>query len=94
MGTKVKYEYDAAGQVLIKCSSGELPKIITKDNPVWRNFGPEDDSYARAIFLGQGCWERLETISEEDAQRILKEWGYLSHSANETPLANLPTVQV
>ena len=66
MNTKISYEYDAECQVLIKLSSGDLPKIIKKDNLIWRNFGAEDDRYARAIFLGQGCWERLDTITEEE----------------------------
>jgi len=73
---KIRFEYDAERQVLIKCSSEDLPKIIDKNNLVWRNFGPQDDSYARAIFLGQGCWERLDTITEAEAQRILAQWGY------------------
>ena len=73
---KIRFEYDAERQVLIKCSSEELPKIIDKNNLIWRELGPQDESYAKAIYLGQGCWERLDTITEEKAQRILTEWGY------------------
>lgn len=73
---QIRYEYDSERNVLIKCSSEDLPKIIDKNNLVWRNLGPQDDSYARAIFLGQGCWERLDTITETEAQRILTQWGY------------------
>ncbi len=70
------YEYDSERQVLIKCSSGDSPKIIRKGKLSWQELGAQDDQYARAIFLGQGCWERLDTISEEEALQILKEWGY------------------
>ena len=32
--------------------------------------------YARAIYLGEGCWDDLTTITEEDGERLLREWGY------------------
>lgn len=76
MSTKVHYEYDAERQVLIRYSAKEMPKIIEKDNLVWRDLGPEHEQYARAIFLGQGCWERLDSITEDLAQLILIRWGY------------------
>lgn len=82
MSAIIRYEFDAERQVLIKCSSEDSPKIIEKNNLVWRDFGPKDESYARAIFLGQGCWERLDTINEEKAQSILAQWGYLSSASN------------
>jgi hypothetical protein len=43
---------------------------------LWRYLGPDDDRYARAIYLGQGCWDDLTTITEEEGDRILREWGY------------------
>ena len=76
MEENFSFEYDEERQVLIKLSRKEAPKIIEKNNLVWRNFGPQDESYARAIFLGQGCWERLVTIEEDEARTILKQWGY------------------
>lgn len=76
MSAKISFEFDAERQVLIKCSSEDLPKIIEKSNLIWRDFGPQDEPYARAIFLGQGCWERLDTIKKEQAQHILTQWGY------------------
>ena len=76
MSTKVHYEFDVERQVLIRYSSQEMPKIIEKSNLVWRGLGPEHEQYARAIFLGQGCWERLDSITEEQAQWILTQWGY------------------
>lgn len=78
MNIKIRYEYDSECQVLIKLSSGDLPKIIKKDNLIWHDLGAEDDQYARAIFLGQGCWESLDTITEEEAQSNLARWGYSS----------------
>ena len=73
---QIRYEFDSECQVLIKCSSQDMPRIIDRTNPVWRSLGPQDEQYARAIYLGQGCWERLVTITEERAMRILTEWGY------------------
>ena len=55
MSAKIRYEFDAERQVLIKCCPEDSPKIIRKSNLIWHDFGPEDEQYARAIFLGQGC---------------------------------------
>lgn len=82
MSAMIRYEFDAERQVLIKCSPEDSPKIIEKNNLVWRDFGPKDEPYARAIYGGQGCWERLDTIDEEKAQSILTQWGYLSSASN------------
>ena len=76
MNTKIRFEFDAEQQVLIKCSSEDTPKIIKQSDLVWRDLGPQNESYARAIFLRQGCWERLDSITEADAQSILAQWGY------------------
>ena len=75
MGKKSRYEYDAQMQVLVRIPPKGLPTVASRREPHWGDLGPEYESYARAIYLGQGCWERLETISEERAQEILKEWG-------------------
>ena len=77
MVKKIHFEFDAERQVLIKYSYEDSPKIIEKNNLIWRDLGPQDEPYARAIYLGQGCWERLDTVTEEDAKRILTQWGYL-----------------
>lgn len=73
MDKNFTYEYDSEYGVLIKCSVP--PKIIRKKTLVWKDLGSEDEQYARAIYLGQGCWDRLDTITEEEAHCILKEWG-------------------
>lgn len=78
MGEKIRFEFDFERQVLIKCSPNDFPKIIERSNLIWRDLGPDDDSYARAIFFGQGCWERLDTVDEGEALRILEDWGYSS----------------
>ena len=80
MGAKIRYEFDAEREVLIKCEPEDLPKIIRKSNLKWQYLGPEDEQYAKAIFLGQGCWERIDTITEDEAQRILTQWGYSSEN--------------
>ena len=71
MSAKINFEYDAIRQVLIKTPAEGLPQIIEKENLVWRDLDQQDESYAKAIYLGQGCWERLDTITEEEARQIL-----------------------
>ncbi len=75
MDNRIDYKYDATCGVLIKISYLSV-KIIKKNNLVWKKLGPEDEMYARAIYLGQGCWERLDNITEEKALDILAQWGY------------------
>ncbi len=73
---KTSYEYDWEDQVLIKIPGEGLPKIMYRQELLWRDFKPEDELFERAIYLGQGCWERLKSIGEKEAQQILNEWGY------------------
>ena len=68
------YEYDEECQVLINTDG--LMQVIRNDGLGWRELGPEYEQYARAICRGQGCWERLESITEKQAKEILKSWGY------------------
>lgn len=70
-----RYEYDAERSVLLKIEQGKAPRIISRDEPQWRALSEADEPYRRAVFLGEGCWERLETVSEETAAGILQEWG-------------------
>ena len=72
---KTYYEYDAEFEVLVRIADSGSIKVIEKSELQWKELSPEYDQYARAIFLGQGCWERLETISEEAGDKILEEWG-------------------
>ena len=69
------YEYDAENEVLIRIPDDDLPKIFYRCEGCWRSFGSSDDLYMRAIYIGQGCWERLEAITEEKGRKILEEWG-------------------
>lgn len=73
--SQYRYEYDSERSVLIRNSRDELPMILRKTDPVWRRLGPRDEPYMRAIYLGQGNWERLDSITEEQAQMILEAWG-------------------
>lgn len=68
------YEYDEERQVLINTDG--LMQVIENDGLGWRELGPEYEQYARAIYRGQGCWERLEKITTKQANEILKSWGY------------------
>jgi hypothetical protein len=76
MKNRTYYEYDKRKQVLIRICRDEAPLIIDKNDLRWRNLGPDDDMYARAIYLGQGCWEDLTTVTKEEGDKILREWGY------------------
>lgn len=80
MDHRTSYEYDATCEVLIMIPSDSRPKIMRRNSLQWNDFGERDEQYAKAIFLGQGCWERLDTISEEQAQQILVKWGYSSNN--------------
>ena len=73
---KIGYEYDSERGAMVRTSDDGMPLIICKREPRWKALGGLDDSYSRAIYIGQGCWERLDTIDEEKAQQILKEWGH------------------
>lgn len=76
MSKEAHYEYDAEAKVLIRITSEDLPKLMRKEQLEWRDFEPLDEPCLRAIYLGQGCWERLDTVSEQEAQTILRAWGY------------------
>ena len=67
--------HDAECGVLIQLRQGAAPRIISKENPSWRPLGEEDEPYRRAIYLGEGCWERLETGDAAAAVQILQAWG-------------------
>ena len=75
MGRKTQYEYDDKAQVFIRIPTRGSPMVASRTEPHWGNLGSKYESYAQAIYRGQGCWDRLDTISEEKAQEILKEWG-------------------
>lgn len=76
------YQYDYRFKdVLIRHLDGETsPEILHKGDVKWEILRPrpdyKDESYCRAVFLGQGCWEDLKRITEEEALQILGEWGY------------------
>lgn len=78
LSAEYRYEYDADGRVLIRLMSDELPQIIRKDELIWRRLGSDvkDEPYHRAIYIGQGCWEKLRSIDEKEANGILFKWGY------------------
>jgi len=71
----MRFEFDELCGVLIKIPSDGSPEIMRKSDPVWKCFSEGDDSYARAIYFGQGCWERLDTVSEVRARSIVLSWG-------------------
>ncbi|MBQ3755873.1 MAG: hypothetical protein II873_01995 [Oscillospiraceae bacterium] len=77
---KAYYEYDWECEVLIRIPREGLPKIFYRQEMQWRDFDAADELYDRAIYLGQGCWERLRSIEEEEALQILKDWGYQSEN--------------
>ena len=78
----MQYIFDIRKQnVLIrKRDKNSAFEILHKGDEQWKLLKPQpdyqDENYCRAMYLGQGCWEDLEEISEEEAAMVLKEWGY------------------
>ena len=78
----VWYQFDSVHKdVLIRCLGKEYaPEILHKGDKEWGMLAPrpndEDELYTRAVWLGEGCWEWLDTITEEEAIQILHAWGY------------------
>ncbi len=73
---KYSYEYDQEREVLVRHDKNGLPMLMRKSDLVWESvLDSKNDMYGRAIFLGQGCWDRLNDISSEEAEKILAEWG-------------------
>ena len=76
------YEIDSRTEnVLIRRLHGApAPEILHKGDREWEWLVPGEDykneRYCRAWYLGQGCWEDLDEISEEEAMDVLKQWGY------------------
>lgn len=76
------YQYDFVSKdVLIRRLDDEnVPEILHKGDERWDILSPsadyKDEEYCRAVYLGQGCWEDLKFITEDEAAAILKEWGY------------------
>ena len=73
----MKYEYDSKFEVLIRMGKECCPQVISKGDTKWVSLlgNSRFSSYERAIYLGEGCWERLNSISEEEARSVLENWG-------------------
>ena len=74
--SKYRYEYDSEMEAMVRTSQEGSPLIIRKSEPRWKALDGLDEPYSRAIYLGQGCWERLDTIDEDKAAQIVSEWGH------------------
>lgn len=75
------YQYDSHYKnVLIRTAQGRFPEILHKGDKQWNILAPKpndpDEMYTRAVYLGGGCWERLDDVEEDDVEAILKKWGY------------------
>lgn len=71
------YQYDVRTKnVIIRRLDDGLPEILHKGDKEWRLIyaGGEDDLYARAVKFGEGCWEDLKIITEDEALRIIESW--------------------
>ena len=81
------YKYDYFDKDVLIRDIGECPEILHKGDECWSQLTPrpdyKDESYCRAIYLGQGCWERLRSIDEAEALEILREWGYDGNPPSE-----------
>ncbi|MBR0429050.1 MAG: hypothetical protein IJK17_03065 [Lachnospiraceae bacterium] len=76
------YEYDSYRKNVLIRNQGKdcYPEILHKGDKQWSRlyayYDNPDDMYVRAVYLGQGCWEDMDFISEEEAEEILRSWGY------------------
>ena len=77
----MQYTFDIRKRIVLirkRDSDGSL-EILHKGDNEWKPLKPQpdyrDEEYCRAMYLGQGCWEDLEQITEEEAVEILKGWG-------------------
>ena len=62
---------------IVRHTHQKEPEVLRKRDLKWTSvFEPENDLYLRAYSFGQGCWEELFKITEEEAKDILNEWGY------------------
>ena len=69
------YYLDSRRNVLIRIAPDHRQSVMEKSTGIWRPFDPQrDDSYARALILGEGCWEDLDLIAEAEALEILRQW--------------------
>ena len=68
------YDYNRKAEALLGHTKDGMYMIMRRVDPRWKELGGADDSFARAIYIGQGCWDELEDISKEDAERLLDEW--------------------
>ena len=51
--------------------------IFFRNEGKWRLLdtqNPLEDAYGRALFLGEGLWQDLDDISDEEGNRIVEEW--------------------
>ncbi len=76
----IYYEYDFRTEDVLIRQGDNAPEILHKGDQQWAILAPrsdyKDEKYCRAVYLGQGCWEDLRRITEEEAEEILKAWGY------------------
>ena len=74
------YSFDRTTKdVLIRRLDGEsVVEILHKGDKNWALLAPRadyrDEEYCRAVYLGQGCWEDIEFITEEKAMEIMAQW--------------------
>ncbi len=75
------YQYDVRKKdVLIRTDKDRKPEILHRGDEKWQLLMPKpedpDDEYTRAVWLGGGCLEDLESLDDIDLEEILEEWGY------------------
>ena len=77
----INYAYDRDKNILIRHrvgSNGFIHEVRSYYDKKWiivPNKENKYEEYARAIFLGQGAWDRMESITNEEAYRIMRMWG-------------------
>ena len=67
---------DRKREAIIKLVGREY-YIFFRTEGKWRPMdtrNPIENEYGRILFLGDGAWWELDDISEEEGEKILKEW--------------------
>ena len=74
----MRYETNGDADIIIQMGGPEGTRIISKCSLKWESLlgNSKYESYARAVYLGEGSWDDLYEIDEWEAEDMLRKWGY------------------
>ncbi len=72
------YWYDKEFEVMAQLERKNIPLRVRSRKDIGWTYVPNKDhkyeEYSEAILIGEGCWDRLEKIPDDDAKKIIKDW--------------------